>query len=147
MRVFTSQGLKKLEDVKEGDEVLTHKERFREVKDIVRVSEEGITIEVKRFHSCSLPETQKVYIFDDEFDWKEAILLKPGMRMVIPCCDQLKQVDHGFFGELPELETDFCMDKIREDESIGKGQHKILKVKEDNTYVTTSGTLSSERGE
>lgn len=145
MRVFTDEGLKKLENIEVGDMVLTDEGRLKEVEDIERISKDSVSVEVKRFHSCSLPEIQKIWVFDDKFDWKEAALLKEGMRMVIPNQEEvLSNVDHAFFGDLPKLESDYFMDNIRDKENVGGGQHKVLKVKEDETYVTTSGTFSSE---
>jgi len=154
MKVFTSDGLKRLDEVEEGNTVLCYNEQTRtswhEVEEVGEYEMENpVKIKHKRVDSLIVPENQTVLTFDSEKKWKRAKNVEKGDRCLIPVdIDYLKAVDDRSWGKIPnfdnlpeyvcgvvravnEIDTDF-LEYVREEspkreDAIGKYDEKTLK--------------------
>lgn len=154
MRIFTSDGIKNIEEVKEGDSVLCYdKETRTSWHDVEKIGEydmeNPVKIKHKRVDSLIIPANQTVLVFDQEKKWKRAKNIEKGDRCLIPVdIDYLRAVEDRFWGKFPnfdnlpeyacgvvrganEIDLDF-LEYIREEspkreEAIGKYDEKTLK--------------------
>lgn len=117
IKVFAHSGLKKIEEIEEGDSVLTNKGVHRAVKDVKKIKlENPVKIKLKRFDSIFLPPDQTVWVFDKELKWVNAKNMEKKMRMVVPLNEKyLKGVDDKFWNGFTYFEEfpDYALDIVR----------------------------------
>lgn len=112
MKVFTSDGLKEIQEVEEGDSVLCYDNDVRttwhEVEEVGEYEiDNPVKIKHKRVDSLIIPANQTVLVFDDEKKWKRAKNIEERDRCLIPLDhDYLQAIEDRFWQKMANFDND-----------------------------------------
>lgn len=130
-KVLTKSGLKKIETIKVGDKVLTHKNRYRTVKGITKYEEKDQVISINGIkstlsHEYYVVNRKKPYL--EEATWVQACNLDPKNHLLVFFLNQDTSEDEDY-----EEEPSFI--DIKEKTIISYlGEVIDLEVEEDHSY-------------
>lgn len=113
--VITKDGTKRICDVQVGDEVLTHKGRFRKVKEVfIRETDSVLSFECRKLPKPSLLVTDEHPILafkDGEVNWYPAYMIREGDHVALSYPTETKDVEKIKVSDLVEgvnVEGNLC---------------------------------------